>query len=149
MTSERWHEIERLYERAVSLDTIEQAHFVANISDLSLRHELQSLLDTRSAADSFFDRPVLAPRTEPVTPLETGTCIGPYIITGVLGFGGMGEVYKARDQRLEREVALKFLHSHSTMDLSALERMKQEARAVSALNHPRICTLYDLGEHEG
>src|SRR5437868_11738025 len=126
MTSERWCEIERLYETAVALHPIGRLQFLSEIADASLRREVESLLDMRSAADSFFDRPVLAPRAERAAYLEAGTCIGPYVITGVLGAGGMGEVYKARDQRLERAVALKFLPSHSSIDASALQRMKRE-----------------------
>ena len=72
-------------------------------------------------------------------PVTLGTQIGPYEITGLLGKGGMGEVYKARDTRLSRNVALKF----SGESFSATFR--REARAIAALNHPNICTLYDVG----
>ena len=80
--------------------------------------------------------------------LSPGAKLGPYEITAAVGDGGMGEVYRARDTRLDRTVALKILAGplSSVDDRASLER---EARAVAALNHPHICTIYDIGNHEG
>src|SRR5947199_471912 len=82
-------------------------------------------------------------------PLMPGTRLGPYELLEPLGAGGMGEVYKARDTRLDRTVAIKVLPQHlsATPDLRA--RFEREARAVSSLNHPHICTLYDVGHQDG
>ena len=78
-----------------------------------------------------------------------GARIGHFEIMAPLGAGGMGEVYKARDTRLDRTVAIKVLHPRIEADHSARERLEREARAISALNHPHICTLYDIGVHNG
>src|SRR5262252_5890919 len=77
--------------------------------------------------------------------LEAGTRFGPYEIVVLLGMGGMGEVYRARDTRLERLVAIKVLPHHLTTATQAFERFQREARAASALSHPNICTVYDVG----
>ncbi|MGB6546945.1 MAG: serine/threonine-protein kinase, partial [Candidatus Acidiferrales bacterium] len=78
-------------------------------------------------------------------PLANGTKLGPYEIVAPLGAGGMGEVYRARDTRLDREVAIKILPAHLSSEPQRRERFEREARAVSALNHPHICALYDVG----
>jgi eukaryotic-like serine/threonine-protein kinase len=81
--------------------------------------------------------------------LDAGTKLGRYEIRSKLGAGGMGEVYRARDEKLHREVAIKVLPSGYTADRDRLSRFEQEARAAGALNHPNILAVYDIGAHEG
>src|SRR5262249_38419450 len=82
-------------------------------------------------------------------PLTPGTKLGPYEIQSALGAGGMGEVYRAVDTRLDRTVAIKVLASHLSASPELKQRMEREARAISCLNHPHICQLYDVGSHDG
>ena len=81
--------------------------------------------------------------------LIPGTRLGPYEVLAAIGAGGMGEVYRARDTRLDRMVALKLLASSLTSDPQSRERVEREARAISSLNHPNICVLHDVGHADG
>jgi serine/threonine protein kinase len=81
--------------------------------------------------------------------LTSGTKFGPYEIVSALGAGGMGEVYRARDLRLNRTVAIKVLPSHLSGDSEAKERFDREARSISSLSHPNVCQLYDVGAQDG
>src|SRR5271167_970995 len=81
--------------------------------------------------------------------LANGTRLGPYEIVAPLGAGGMGEVYRARDTRLDRTVAIKILPSHLSDDATRRQRFEREAKVISSLNHPHICTLYDIGRQDG
>src|SRR6202167_4170029 len=82
-------------------------------------------------------------------PLAPGAKLGPYQIKALLGSGGMGEVYRARDTRLGRDVAIKVLPDHLSTDPDLKQRMEREAKAISSLNHPYICTLHDIGSQDG
>src|SRR5215472_168548 len=81
--------------------------------------------------------------------LPSGTKLGPYEIQSPLGAGGMGEVYRAKDKRLERTVAIKILPAHLSSDPLLKQRFEREAKAISSLNHPHICTLHDIGHQDG
>ena len=81
--------------------------------------------------------------------LAAGTTLGPYKILAPLGAGGMGEVYRARDTRLGRDVAIKVIPAELARDPERIKRFEQEARAAGALNHPNVCTILDVGTHEG
>ena len=82
-------------------------------------------------------------------PLPSGTKLGPYEVQSPIGAGGMGEVYRAKDTRLDRTVAVKILPSHLSDNPDAKQRFDLEARAISSLNHPNICTLHDVGHQDG
>src|SRR6202451_610498 len=82
-------------------------------------------------------------------PLQPGEKLGPYEIVAPVGAGGMGEVYRARDARLNRDVAIKVLPAAFARDPDRLRRFQQEAQAIAALNHPNILAIHDFGEHEG
>src|SRR5215831_10421728 len=82
-------------------------------------------------------------------PLVAGTRLGPYVVVAPLGAGGMGEVYRATDTRLDRAVAIKVLPAHLAADPEHRQRFEREARAVSALAHPHVCALYDVGHDNG
>jgi len=81
--------------------------------------------------------------------LVSGTRLGPYEILASLGAGGMGEVYRARDTRLERTVAIKVLPSHLSQSAEFRQRFEREAKTISSLSHPHICSLYDIGHQDG
>src|SRR5499425_1410598 len=82
-------------------------------------------------------------------PLAPGTKLGPYEIVSALGAGGMGEVYRAKDTRLGRDVAVKILPKEMSADAARKQRFEREAKTISGLNHPNICTLHDVGSQDG
>src|SRR5687767_13504456 len=82
-------------------------------------------------------------------PLAAGTALGPYVVDSLLGTGGMGDVYRGRDTRLGRSVAIKVLSVPVAGDPDARRRLQREAQTIAALNHPHICILHDVGHHDG
>jgi len=142
MTPERFQQIERLYQ-AVCGGTAEERTALLAQTDPQLRRELESLLAQRTGGE-FLDRPAIQnvpelPGDLTVTGLTAGARLGPYQVESKLGEGGMGEVFRAVDTRLGRPVAIKLAHEQFSA------RFEREARAISSLNHPNICTLYDVG----
>ena len=145
MQAERWKQIEDLCQAALSQAPEKRAAFLAQAcpDDLQLRGEVQSLLDQQ--AGSFLESgPVSA-----VKALSAGATLGNFEIVELLGRGGMGEVWRARDSRLKRDVAIKVLPASLARDPDRISRFEREARAASALNHPNIVSVYDIGRDNG
>ncbi len=147
--TERWRRIEGVFQEALEKSSEEREDFLeqACSGDQMLRREIESLLEHEDLARCFMESQASGelPKEAPRDPVLAGERIGPYTVMDWLGAGGMGEVYRAHDQRLDRHVALKFFGRFVSDDDTSLERFEREARAASALNHPNICTVYDVG----
>jgi serine/threonine-protein kinase len=148
---EWFRRIAELFEAVTALPPDQRDDFIASAcgEDDEIRTELTSLLASHGAAPEFLDRmggEILpaAFGTDPDDPLAAGSLVGRYRIIEPLGRGGMGIVYKARDESLNRSVALKFLPAHLASDARARARLENEARAASALDHPNIAVVYDI-----
>jgi serine/threonine protein kinase len=152
MTSERWQQVEKVLQAALDRPPHERASFLneACSSDEELRQEASSLIDAYDEAGDFIEEPAIARDAHVLISNHQqnniGREIGPYQIIERLGAGGMGEVYLAQDRRLDRQVALKILPAYFVSDEARLRRFQTEARAASALNHPNILTIHEVGE---
>jgi serine/threonine protein kinase/tetratricopeptide (TPR) repeat protein len=151
MNPERWQHIKELFHSALERESGARPAFLAAAcdGDSSLRAEVESLIAAHERPGSFLDAPayeVAASMLADDQPeLEAGRRIGHYQIIATLGAGGMGKVYLAEDSRLKRKVALKLLPASFVQDEERVRRFEQEARAASALNHPNILTIHEIG----
>lgn len=145
---ERWADIDRLLGEALECEPHERGAFLqlACADNEELRRELESLIAHASGAGDFLEHPALelvrTVRTMAREPLSVDSQLGPYRILGLVGSGGMGDVYRARDTRLERDVALKVLPALFAADSDRLARFKREAQVLASLNHPHIAAIY-------
>ncbi len=152
MTSERWQQVEEVLQAALDRPPHERSSFLneACSGDEGLRQEASSLIDAYDEAGDFIEEPAIAHDAHVLLGNNgqdnIGREIGPYQIIERLGAGGMGEVYLAEDRRLARQVALKILPPYFVSDEARLRRFQREARAASALNHPNILTIHEVGE---
>jgi eukaryotic-like serine/threonine-protein kinase len=156
MTPERWAQIDQWLAQALERPEAERAAFLAAAcaGDAELLHEVTSLLAAHQEAEAdFLSTPALETAVRDLAanppPSLVGTTLGHYSLLSVLGIGGMGEVYLAHDERMKRRLALKILPPQFVSDNARVERFAREARAVSALNHPNIVTVYEIGQLTG
>ncbi len=155
MTPEQWQQVERLYHSALEREENQRAAFLqeACAGDEALRREVESLLANADQAKSFLESPALEVAAKGLAgeqaPSLVGRQLGSHQILSLLGAGGMGEVYRARDSKLRRDVAIKVLPEAFAKDPERLARFRQEARLLASLNHPNIATIHGLEESEG
>jgi len=149
MTPERWRQITELFHAAIARPAAERSRFLhdACAGDTDLRTEVGAMLAAHEGAP-VEDVPTLSIGLDDVE-IEPSSRVGPYEVHALIGAGGMGRVYRARDTRLDREVAIKVLPSRYAADADRLGRFEQEARASGALTHPNLVTVFDVGLHHG
>ncbi|HTG72610.1 MAG TPA: protein kinase, partial [Terriglobia bacterium] len=161
MKPARWHQIDSLYNQALEIDEAHRAAFLREAcgSDHDLRRNLEELLAEGPKAERFLEKAALqeiahefaeaADSTSSSHQDWTGRRIGNYQFLSQLGVGGMGEVYRAHDTKLKRDVAIKILPGEASLDSDRVGRFQREAEALASLNHPNIAAIYDLEEAEG
>jgi len=154
MKPQRWREIDGIFATALELEPSARAAFLDQTcaGDQELREEVESLL-AHDSPESPVGKRAVEEATQLLAPTsnqeQSNPTIGPYQIVRSLGAGGMGRVYLAYDQRLNRPVAVKLLSYYNVTEAERIRRFRQEALAASALNHPNILTIYEIGESEG
>src|SRR5262245_16522558 len=150
MTPEQWRQVTRIYGAALAQEAARRDGFLAEAcgSDHELRREVESLLAEQSGS-LVIDRSLTNTAAALISNDLTGRVLGPYRLEAAIGAGGMGQVYRATDTRLQRTVAVKVLPHELASDAQFRSRFEREAKAIAALSHPHICTLHDVGRDGG
>jgi len=152
---DQWHQVQQLFDAALQHSPEKRQAFLEQEcgSNQELRKEVESLLAAHDASGSFMAEPAVAGRADVLlhatSRFQPGDMLGAYKILDLVGRGGMGEVYRARDTRLKRDVAIKVLPRAFAADRERLGRFEQEARSAAALNHPNIVSVHDMGTADG
>ena len=150
--AEQWQQVQELFHAALEREPGSRSIFLdkACAGNESLRQEVAWLISAHETEEHFIDSPAYVAAGEVLAAhhYEPGEMLGHYRIQAALGSGGMGEVYLAEDTRLNRKVALKLLPPHFTVNPDRVRRFEREARAASALNHPNIVTIYEIGQSD-
>lgn len=150
--SQHWRQVKEVFEEALERPVAERAQFLDRAcgGNLELREEVESLLSSYDNAGSFMETPAVASAAHTLLKepdkLSAGEMVKHYEIVSLIGEGGMGEVYLAKDTILGRRVALKLLPDYVSRDPERLSRFKQEARTASTLSHPNVCVVHEIGE---
>src|SRR5438876_6760030 len=150
-----WQQVQQLFDAALQHSPEKRQEFLEQAcgSNQELRREVESLLAAHDQSGSFMAEPALAGMAEVLhratSRFQPGDTVGGYKVLDVVGRGGMGEVYRARDTRLKRDVAIKVLPRAFAADGERLHRFEQEARSAAALNHPNIVSVHDMGTADG
>ena len=155
MSADRWQTLDRLFIEALQLPAEARAALLAREcgTDEQLRREVLSLLTAVESSGTFLERPALERLARAMAAdgwsLRQGERLGTYTVRELLGAGAVGEVWRATDERLNRDVAIKLLRPHLSSDPQRTRRFAEEARTAGSLNHPNILSVYDVGEHAG
>jgi serine/threonine-protein kinase len=154
MSDTNWYKVREIFDLALRRQPDERRRFLNEVcgDDETLLTEVESLLSSHDSAESFMETPAVARVADVIETntkkLETGKCFGHYEIINQIGAGGMGEVYLAKDKKLDRNVAVKILNEEFSQDASNLNRFIREAKATSRLNHPNILVVHEIGQQE-
>ena len=153
MANDDWNKAKQIFADAMKIAPGKRSAFLDEVcrNDAETRREVESLLDSLDDAGSFMEKPAaheVAGLIRQNSSLEAGKIFGHYEIVRQIGAGGMGEVYLAKDKKLDRQVAVKILNEKFAKHESNLNRFIQEAKAASALNHPNILVIHEIGEWE-